>query len=362
MHDHTCKVETLSVPPVTSENHRQRFWTIPYETEGNITYNYVPIINLPALRNIFVFIYSFFKVILWSLSQSGKNKIIICDALALSVTAASILAGKLTRTRHIAIITDLPNFMILGAESKPNMKQRIYNKVVSFIIPIFDGYILLTSEMNKLANRQHKPHMIMEGLVDIKMTSHSNSLGNKASKRILIYAGGIYEIYGIKKLIEAFMRLESDDLQLHIYGAGDLEKDMPRYMNLDSRIIYHGTVSNQVVVQKELEATLLINPRSSKEEFTKYSFPSKNMEYMVSGTPLLTTPLLGMPQEYNQYVYLFDDESVEGLYATLKILLDKSCSELYEFGHAARQFVLEHKSNYKQTRRILDFLETLTRE
>lgn len=42
---------------------------------------------------------------------------------------------------------------------------------------------------------------------------------------------------------------------------------------------------------------------------------------MVSGTPVLTTPLPGMPEEYDQYVYLFDDESTEGMHQTLKLLL-----------------------------------------
>ena len=60
-------------------------------------------------------------------------------------------------------------------------------------------------------------------------------------------------------------------------------------------------------------ATLLINPRFSNEEYTKYSFPSKNMEYMASGTPILTTKLPGMPKEYYEYIYLFEEESIEGM-------------------------------------------------
>ena len=34
---------------------------------------------------------------------------------------------------------------------------------------------------------------------------------------------------------------------------------------------------------------------------------------MVSGTPLLTTKLPGMPMEYWEYVYLFDNEKLEDL-------------------------------------------------
>jgi len=44
---------------------------------------------------------------------------------------------------------------------------------------------------------------------------------------------------------------------------------------------------------------------------------------MASGVPLLTTKLPGMPEEYNDYVYLFDDESVQGMRKTLDYLLSK---------------------------------------
>ena len=67
---------------------------------------------------------------------------------------------------------------------------------------------------------------------------------------------------------------------------------------------YKGVAPNAVIVEEELKATLLVNPRPTGEEYTKYSFPSKNMEYMASGTPVLTTCLPGMPAEYNEYVYL----------------------------------------------------------
>ena len=55
----------------------------------------------------------------------------------------------------------------------------------------------------------------------------------------------------------------------------------------DNRIVFKGMVPNKIVVEDQLKATLLVNPRPSIGEFTRYSFPSKNMEYMVSGTPMV---------------------------------------------------------------------------
>lgn len=346
------QVETLSSIPVIYTSHKKRIWNIKPEIVKNIHYKYIPIINLPILKNSIVSIYTFIKILTKGIFKKKYEKVVICDVLNLSITASALLACKLTGYKIIALVTDLPGLMVSGSSKK----NTIYKSIVTTIISKFDGYILLTEQMNAIVNPRQKPHLIMEGLVDINMRSSENTLSKKAEERIILYAGGIYEKYGVKKLIDAFMLLANADLRLYIYGSGEMENDMPEYMHLDQRIIYKGVAPNDEVVKVQLAATLLINPRPTHEEFTKYSFPSKNMEYMVSGTPLLTTPLPGMPKEYNPYVYLFDDESVDGMHQTLNQLLLKPKEELHEFGLRAKKFVLNEKSNYKQASRIIDFL------
>jgi glycosyltransferase involved in cell wall biosynthesis len=356
MHEDSCSVQTLGAIPIIPASHKRRIWWLPPEVVGNVKYSYVPTINLPIVKNILVFVIAFFKVVIWALWGGIKDKIIICDVLNVSITAAAMLACKLTRTPAIAIVTDLPQLIVSGLKHG-SVKRRIYDRITSMLMFNYDGYILLTEQMNRVVNIHAKPYLIMEGLVDVNMTATDNLFENKAPEKILIYAGGIYEKYGVKKLIEAFMLLQGYDLRLHIYGHGEMAKDMPQYVKQDNRIVYFGMVENRLVVQKQLEATLLINPRPSAEELTKYSFPSKNMEYMVSGTPLVTTALPGIPQEYYPFVYIFDDETVEGFYQKLKNLLSKSKTELHEFGQMAKSFVLTNKNNKKQARRLLSLFE-----
>ncbi|MGA2915475.1 MAG: glycosyltransferase [Sedimentisphaerales bacterium] len=359
MHKESCIVKTLSSIPITPISHKRRVWRLPSEVVGNIKYNYVPIINLPIVKNILVFIGAFFKVLLWSLRGRRKDKVVMCDVLNLSITSAALFACKLTGAKAVAIVTDLPNLMITSSGQERTIKNKLYNTLTSKIMSNYDGYILLTEQMNQVVNIHSKPYLIMEGLVDVNMANTDNLFENKSPEKILIYAGGIYEKYGVKKLIDAFMRLQGDDLRLHVYGPGEMAKDMPDYMKLDKRIVYCGIVLNKQVVKKQLEATLLVNPRSSKEEFTKYSFPCKNMESMVSGTPLVTTPLPGMPKEYYPFVYVFNDESVDGMVQTFKMLLAKPKEELHEFGQRAKEFMLTYKNNRIQAERVLCFFEEI---
>jgi len=357
--EHPFVLDILSAIPVVPRSHTRRLWNLPEEVVDNIRYNYVPMINFRFIKSISVFVNSFIKIFLWNLSGKRKCKIVYCDVLNLALTISAHLACKLTSTKIVGIVTDIPGMIVSSQSDGNTLESKMHDIIRLKILSNYDGYVFLTEQMNKLINYYHKPYIVMEGLVDIKMNFSENRLYQKDAERILIYAGLIYEEYGVKKLIEAFMKLPDDDLRLHIYGGGEMEKDMPFYSGMDKRIVYQGIVPNHVIVQKQIEATLLINPRPSTSEFTKYSFPSKNMEYMVSGTPLVTTPLPGMPEEYKQFVYLLNDESVEGIYSTLNILLSKSKEEIHNFGNCAKQFVLSQKNNLIQSKRIMNLLESV---
>ena len=72
----------------------------------------------------------------------------------------------------------------------------------------------------------------------------------------------------------------------------------------NEKIKYFGVIDFESILLRQKNTDLLINPRPSIDEYTKYSFPSKIMEYMASGTPVLTTKLSGIPMEYYDYYIL----------------------------------------------------------
>lgn len=353
-----CSIQTLSSIPVTPVNHKKKFWFHSSERINGVEFKYIPMLNIPIFKNIGVFIYTFFKVLFWSWFRIGQKKMILCDVLNFTVAFASFLASKLSFTKNVTIVTDLPHNMLNTDNVQQGMAANLYHKLTTFMLYRFDAYVLLTEQMNAVVNPKNKPHMIMEGLVDITMESSENTIAKKSKEKIFIYAGGLFEKYGVKTLIDAFLKLENQEARLHLYGNGDMVKGMEGFMQKDTRIVYMGMVPNTTVVANQLAATLLINPRPTTEEFTKFSFPSKNMEYMVSGTPMVTTHLPGMPDEYLDYVFLFEDESVDGMSKTLETILSKSKEELHEFAAEAKAFVIQKKNNQVQAGRILEFMNS----
>ena len=279
--------------------------------------------------------------------KKDQETFAVCDGLNAAVASAFSLACKLRRIPRVAIVTDLPDMFDAG---------RLRKTVSNFLLRRFDGYVYLTEYMNEYMGG-NKPYIVLEGHVDaaIAPSDPQTAYEEQDGTKVVLYAGNIHSKYGIKALAEGFMLADIPDAQLRVYGAGDYQEPLVKLCEKDPRIRYMGRAANEVIVKEEQKASLLVNPRPTDNEYTKYSFPSKNMEYMASGTPLLTTKLPGMPEEYDSYVYLIEDESAKGIAKTLQKVLALSRKERVLKGQRARDFVLTQKTNVIQSGRIMDF-------
>lgn len=342
-----CKVAALTILPVTRSNTKKKIYLEDTEKNSGIIYHYPMVINLPVIKHIFAIIASMFSFI--SIAKKNKDVVLIADCLNKSVALGSVLGARIMKVPSVGIVTDLPD-MLLGK------KDRINN----WIVRLYDQYILLTEQMNDyiIANITHKqkPYIIIEGMVDIDMGEKSISEQKKYSKKVCMYAGILDRKYGIEMLVKGFDKANIPDSELHIYGDGEYKDELLEICKKKSNIKYFGLKPNSYIVKEQQKATLLVNPRPSDEEFTKYSFPSKNMEYMASGTPALMTRLPGMPEEYLEYVYILEDESIEGMAGKLKEVLNFSQKENMEKGRKAKEYVLKEKSNKNQAERVMKWL------
>ena len=340
------KVKTISAIPMSREISNKIVWFDKREEENEICYQYVPFLNYRGIRQICIALGTFF-LIMKELIAGKKEKVFVCDILDTTISYITLILSKVFKFTCVGIVTDLPE----------NMEKT--TRLSKFLENDCDLYIVLTEKMNERINKKCKPYIVMEGLVDKEMSLKCNTIEEKYSKKVCIYAGGLYEKYGVKTLIEAFEEVALENIELHIYGTGDLVGYIEKIKS--KKIKYYGVVENSKIVNEELKATLLINPRYTTEEYTKYSFPSKNMEYMVSGTPILTTKLPGMPKEYLPYVYLFDDETKDGYRNKLEEVLKKTEQELFLKGKHARDFVLNNKNNVIQSKRTMDLINEYER-
>ena len=354
LYENGNNVTILSAPPVGRHNSKKLWWGINEEEENGIVYHYLSFFNLPVIRQIFLTVGSFFKV--KRLIRKQKVDAVICDVLNAGLCAAAIVACRHTSTQVVGVMTDMPGLMVrFGNNQKMPFITRMATNLMKWSFDKYDKFVFLTEAMN-VVNTYNRPYIIMEGMSDTNMAKRQKVL-NQGAEHFVMYAGGLHERYGLKKLTEAFMMVKDDNLRLTIFGSGPFAEELQnKYCKEDTRIQFMGVAPNSEVIEMELKATLLVNPRPTEEEFTKYSFPSKNIEYMASGTPLLTTKLPGMPKEYYPYIFLINDETVEGYAEALKKGLAHSDEELYAFGENAKSFVVNNKNNIEQAKRVLQLI------
>ena len=315
-------ITCVSGLPINRELIKQLYIKKQSESINGIRYHYYGLINIPILRQLSLFFQGMVSV--FSFFEKKIENVIICDYLNVSHAAGALLAAKLCKINAVCIVTDIPGFMANDESAHVGFSQiilSIANKIYQFVLYNFNAYIFLTKQMNEIVNKKHKPYIVLEGHADKKMADFSNASNNKYSSTVILYAGSIHKIYGIQMLTEAFVDLDINNCELHIYGDGDFASNLYDLCKAHPQIRYFGVKANHLIVQEELKATLLVNPRPTKNDYTKYSFPSKNMEFMASGTPLLTTKLPGMPPEYLEHVYLVEDETTAGLTLTFRSIL-----------------------------------------
>lgn len=342
-----AQVTALSAPPVGFQTGGGRVVRLKNEVDAGVEFCYLPVIHLPGIKHIACFLAAFFH----TLRRCSRKTQILCYGLVVSASAGARAAAHILGLPVSVIVSDLPEE--LGGGRLMRIAARELTR--------YDGYILLTEAMNERVNPHKKPYCVIEGQADAAMRQAGLHAIAKDPEPVCLYAGMLHARYGILRLVRAFMLLDCPQARLVLYGAGDARDEILRLAEQDGRIEYRGVADNATVVDAQRRATLLINPRPSDESFTKYSFPSKNLEYMASGTPVLTTRLPGMPEEYHPYVYLFDGETPEAMADMLARVLALPVEARDRMGRAARDFVLDRKSNVSQARRVLTFLAGLHR-
>lgn len=338
------RVDVVGSLPVNRQVMSRWHISVPAETSGNLYYHYIDAFRNPALKLAAVALGTFFRTAF----IARKDSVVMVDCLNRTAALSAQLAAKLRGKRCVGIVTDLPDMLSDGGLAR---------KMANLSIRLCTDYVFLTEAMNDYLGKPGKPYVVLEGHADITMRNHLPSLEKKLPQRVCLYAGSLSKRYGLGTLVEGFRMADIPGAELHIYGRGDYVEELKQIAGEDERIVYGGMLLSTEVVEKEMEAMLLVNPRPTAEDFVKYSFPSKTMEYMSTGTPVLTTCLPGIPKEYKEHLYFIEEESAQGIARALKSVFAHSDEELFAKGKAAREFVLEERNNVVQAEKILTMLE-----
>ena len=211
----------LSRPPINKTTDKSINLVSIEKISENQEYYYLKVANNPLAKHMSLFFSGLFNTFKWNFKFKKEERVIFCDILNLSISISALIASKLCRVKSVAIITDLPNYMNYTKQTKSvvrSLYSKLYRGVCNYFLKRYDYYLILTEQMNELVNPKNKPYVVIEGMVDVKMNKMPNKIEDKYEEKVIIYAGALYEKYGVKSLIEAFIEVKDKDARLWLFG------------------------------------------------------------------------------------------------------------------------------------------------
>ncbi len=319
-------------------------------------------INLPVIKQIQRINSCYRQIKAWLRETSDDKKLIVVYAIYLPyMQAVSKVLKEEKNLRAVVVVPDLPGrYGIL-----PTDCNYIHAKILSLVgyagmklSRNFHGYVLLTEEMRIPLEIKDKPYVIIEGIT--KASSDAQIPKSCPSPaRYILYTGTLAKAANISNLLRAFNKVSDPGAELWICGSGEMQEEIKAQAKKNPRIKYLGFQPKAKILQLQANAAVLVNPRISEGEYTKYSFPSKTIEYMASGTPVVMHRLPGIPGEYGDYLIYAEDDSYQALAEALDRVLSWSQEQRKDFGEQAKIFVQEHKSPSSQAKKLLDMARQL---
>ncbi len=292
-----------------------------------------------------------------SLLSSDKNENIVCCYALHSPFLLALLSLRRHLRKVCVVVPDLPEYMSVRDGVIYKTAKKVDRYIINYCIRKLDCYALLSEAMIDKLPLKGKEWTLVEGIYCPVLVQDVN----KTEKTTILYTGQLQKRYGLFDLVEAFMQIPNPDYELWLCGRGsDAESAwFETKTKEDNRIKLIGRVSPEEARVLQKKATLLVNPRHSKEEFTKYSFPSKTMEYLASGTPTLMCKLASIPEEYHEHLFFFEDESITGMRDKMIEVCQMGKDILAEKGKQASFFITNQKNPISQVGRIVRLLNPI---
>ena len=331
--------------------------------DGDITFSGKKIGKMLRYCNLMVYkTYSMENVLYkyiskWANVNNSEDELIILTYTPYFpfINAVNKIKKRHPNVKLVSIVTDLVDDMMNFASNKNILKQLqviLEIKETKKLYKNIDKFVLLSTHMEEKIPEAKGRSIVVEGICSEK--SYVPII--KSEVRTILYTGTLQEFSGVRDLVNAFLNTSNLNYRLIICGKGKLSQFITDASKKDSRIIYKGMLPREEVLKLQKEATLLINPRKPSHSITKYSFPSKTMEYLSSGTPMIGYKLEGIPKEYYNYYYTIDDLSDETLVKTIDKTLSLPHDVLNEKAQSAYHFIMDNKTAQKQVKRIIDFI------
>lgn len=322
---------------------------------------HVPRTKIPILRDVVKNAMFFVLALRWCWRNIGQKRVILVMNSPCGI-CASLISSRLFGTKIVSITIDTPY-------TPSNSFEGVYGRYVKAcfwlghrMLGLFSGIVVLNkAAVAKLGLKI--PHLVVPIGYDEETYPHDHREHAPALRSDppfnIVYAGTLIDYNGVVTLARAFALMDPTKYVLHIYGSGPLEGEIARYSQTNSNIVFHGLVNNADLLKELAQADLLVNPRVTSASVVDFTFPSKLIEYILSGRPVLTTNFSSLPREYSRFAFLIEDESPAGYCAAIEHACSEDVSQRTARCNDGMRYVRRHQGWKTIAKDVHSFVESL---
>jgi glycosyltransferase involved in cell wall biosynthesis len=314
----------------------------------------LPHINFGAIKILTLGLATAWNTFAWAIkNRKADRRVVICYNLTAPPAWPISFVSKIIQLDLVPFIGDI---YVPGEVVKDTFLRRLEYNGQKRLIPKADGLLIANQAIiDDFAPNRHA--LLLEGgVMESLVHRFASNIAKTDDSFHIVFAGQLSVLNGVTLLLDALKLIDSPNLKVSILGGGEFAEVVRTAAETDSRITYHGLCNHEEVLKVYEQADLLLNLRKTDFQTHRYVFPSKVVECLATGRPLLTTCTGHVEKEFGDLVYLLRDESPLALSTKIQELSALPKEDRSMVGVKAQAHVMEHKTWEGHVQRLENYL------
>lgn len=349
--------DLFSCKPIPSFPRTKKYWISKSKDilELGQVITFLPALNFKIIKHIWWGFSSIVALINWKLNNIGKKCFVLVYNMYTPPLGFLYLCCKILNIRLYGMFYDL------GVPSK-NLKlgwltmigYHVAENFAKSLLRRIDGRIVINENIVSYY-APNSDYLLIDGGINDAVISHLFPLKqNLKTEYTFLCAGMLWENNGTKLILDALQLNRSNNIKVVFAGKGIDVPLIEAAKEKDPRIEYKGMLSMDQLFNEYSNCDVLLNLRIEDE--IDFHFPSKLLEYLVTGKYVVSTSIAHAKRDYGDLLDILEDVSPKGLADKMDYIISLSKDELLKKGLNARSFMLEKRTWNARIGEIINYL------
>lgn len=312
-------------------------------------------INLGAFKILSLGMSAAWRTFRWGLkNRKAVHRVVICYNLT---APPAVPLAIVCRWMGMDLVPFIGDIYVPGEVVKDTFLRRLEFASQKSVIPRAKGLLIANQAIiDDFAPDRHS--LLVEGGVMEDFIRRFEKKPKQSGDTFhVVFAGQLSVLNGVTMLIESLRHIDMPNLRVSIVGGGEYADAVRKAVGKDVRLAYLGLVPHPDVIELYESADLLVNLRRTDYQTHRYVFPSKVVECLATGRPLLTTCTGHVEEEFGDFIFKLEEETPEALAAAIVRIAQMEPEARSAVGKRAQDYVRDHKTWEGHAVRLREYLD-----